>query len=119
MSDDMGKHLGLLCVLDRCLPKIVEILAISFDWGNDSFYLKGLFSQMRFLMTDAKLALRVIEAICENECLTHFDTQNLEKHKNCFYCKVYRVAHSVNKGCRVNHPDWWEKTKKLYRQLSK
>ncbi len=74
-------------------------------------------------MTDDKLALQVIEAICEHECLKHVNLNDYEAlkrtHKNCFPCKVYTIAHSANPKCRPNHSKWWPDTKKLHKELSR
>ena len=67
-------------------------------------------------MTDEKLALQVIEAICENECLRVNDIRN--HPDSCFHCKIYKIAHSANVGCRPNHDKWWPATKKLHKELS-
>jgi len=69
-------------------------------------------------MTDDKLALQVIQAICEHECLKHINFKDLDGHKNCFPCKIYGIAHSADVDCRSNHKKWWPDTQRLHKELS-
>ena len=60
-----------------------------------------------------EIALKVIEAVCEDHCMS---VHSMSNHpKDCFACKIYGIAHSASRTCQ--HKTWWKQTRKLYQVL--